>query len=62
MKKALLLLIVGIAVGYWLGFNDAQSNSEDIVTRLVNATGGSTRNTIGSKANVDRLADSLARN
>ena len=61
MKKALLLLVVGGVVGYWLGFKDAQANSEDIVTRLVNATGGKTRATIGSKMDIDRVADSVAR-
>jgi hypothetical protein len=59
MKKALLLLAIGLAVGYWLGFNDAQNNTDDIITRLVTRTGGSTRDAVQS--NADRMLDSVER-
>jgi hypothetical protein len=42
MKKVLLLL-VGIAIGYFVGFKDARSNDETIVARLVTRVGGDHR-------------------
>ncbi len=43
MKKALLLLLLGLAAGYFIGFKDAQAHKKDIVSRLVARTGGSNR-------------------
>ena len=60
MKKALFLLVVGIAVGYWLGFQDAQNNTDNIVVRIVQTTGGSNRKNFRGP-NVDRELDSLSR-
>lgn len=57
MKKALVLLALGIAAGYWWGFNDAKVHRHDIVTRLVNQAGGKTRESL--KTNPDELLDSL---
>ena len=57
MRKAILLLAIGIAVGYWLGFQDRQNHRQDIVTRLVNQAGGSTRHDV--KNDPDKLMDSL---
>ena len=57
MKKVLFLLLVGVVLGYWLGFNDAQLNAENIAVRLINQVGGKTRETV--RSNTDRELDSL---
>jgi hypothetical protein len=58
MKKALLILVLGVAVGYWIGFRDAKTYQNNIVVRLVHRTGGSHRALF--KANdVDGRLDSL---
>lgn len=59
MKKALVLLVVGVAVGYWWGFTDARTYHADVVTRLVQRVGGRTRSALGT--NTDHLLDSLER-
>jgi hypothetical protein len=35
MSMKLVLLLIGIAAGYSLGFKDAQVHKEDVVTRAV---------------------------
>lgn len=35
MKKAIVLIGVGIAIGYFVGFKDAQEHPQDIVHRAV---------------------------
>ena len=57
MKKTLFLLVVGLALGYWLGFNDAQVNEQNVAVRLINQAGGKTRETL--RSNTDRQLDSL---
>ena len=59
MRKALLLLAIGLAAGYWWGFNDAQGNSDNIVVRITNQVGGRNRNNL--KTNPDGQLDSLER-
>lgn len=61
MRKTLLLLAVGVAFGYWLGFRDAQMNEQDIVSRIVSGVGGETRASIRNSNNTDRLLDSVSR-
>lgn len=43
MMKYLLILTVGVAIGYMVGFRDAQVNNRSIVTRTVERIGGSNR-------------------
>lgn len=57
MRKILLLLAIGVAIGYWWGFKDAKVNEHDIVSRLVSRAGGATRGNVTN--NTDRLMDSL---
>ena len=57
MRKVLILLALGAALGYWWGWTDAQVNQDDVVTRLVNRAGGRTRSSVTS--NADRTMDSL---
>ncbi len=42
MKK-ILLLVVGLALGYWIGWKDAQVNDVQIVSRIVMRVGGDHR-------------------
>ena len=57
MKKTLFLVLVGLTLGYWFGFNDAQVNTQNIAVRLINQVGGKTRETV--RSNTDRELDSL---
>ena len=41
--KYVIILAIGVAVGYGYGWNDAQVNKKSIVTRLVERVGGSNR-------------------
>jgi hypothetical protein len=59
MRKVVLLLAIGVALGYWLGWSDAQVNQDDVVTRLVTRAGGKTRSSL--KSNADQTMDSLER-
>ncbi|MGQ0647265.1 MAG: hypothetical protein ACT4P7_06810 [Gemmatimonadaceae bacterium] len=43
MKKMLLMLVVGVAAGYQVGWNDAQKHDQSIVERTIEKVGGSTR-------------------
>ena len=57
MRKFLLLVAIGVALGYWWGWSDAQVNQEDVVTRMVNRAGGKTRSSL--KNDADQTMDSL---
>lgn len=43
MLRILVLLIVGVAIGYFIGFNDARTHDKNVVERLVSRAGGSAR-------------------
>ena len=43
MLKFALVLVAGIAIGYFYGFDDAKKNDENVVTRVVERVGGSNR-------------------
>lgn len=43
MMKFILVLTVGAAIGYMVGFRDAQVNNRTIVVRMVERVGGSNR-------------------
>jgi hypothetical protein len=57
MKKMLMFVIVGIVVGYFVGFSDAHEHRDTVVTRLVNRVGGSSRDHMPNDvdAQMDRL-------
>ncbi|HEU4584152.1 MAG TPA: hypothetical protein VFR95_00305 [Gemmatimonadaceae bacterium] len=59
MKKVLVLLAIGVALGYTWGWRDAHVNDRDVVTRIVSQVGGSTRGNL--KNNPDHMLDSLSR-
>lgn len=43
MLKYIFVLVVGIAIGYFYGFDDAKKNDETVVRRVVDRVGGSNR-------------------
>jgi hypothetical protein len=59
MRKALLLLAIGVALGYTWGWRDAQVNDLDIVSRVVSQVGGNARAEL--RNDPDHLLDSLER-
>ena len=38
--KFIIALVVGVAIGYFAGFNDAKANDQNILERTVNSVGG----------------------
>ena len=40
MKKMLMFVTIGIAVGYFIGFSDAHAHQDTVVQRLVDRVGG----------------------
>lgn len=57
--KLLLILVIGVVLGYFIGFGDAKSHDENFVSRIVHNVGGSTRDKV--KNNADSLADSVSK-
>lgn len=57
MMKYLVILALGLGVGYAYGFRDAQLHGETIVARAVDRVGGSARGQYRSDidANVEKL-------
>ena len=43
MFKFVIVLVVGIAIGYFYGFDDAKKHDDNVVTRVVERVGGSNR-------------------
>lgn len=43
MMKFILLLTVGVAIGYTVGFRDAKVNDRTVVARAIERVGGSNR-------------------
>lgn len=48
MFKFIVALVIGIAIGYFYGFDDAKRHDDNIVTRVVDKVG-----TTGSKYQTD---------
>jgi len=57
MMKVVLILFVGVCVGYWIGWDDAQVYSKPIYVRAVEAVGGTNRQKV--KTDPDAQMDSL---
>jgi hypothetical protein len=56
MVKFVLTLALGAAIGYAVGFGDAQKHEQHIVRRVVERIGGSSRDRV--KTDIDgRMAD-----
>jgi hypothetical protein len=43
MFRVIFIFVVGLGVGYWVGFKDARTHKQDIVARIVAHVGGQTR-------------------
>ena len=46
--RYIVLLALGIAIGYAYGFSDAKTHDQNVVERMLNHAGGSTRGDIGT--------------
>ena len=57
MLKFIMIVLVGVTIGYFLGFEDAQKYSENVFTRVVHRVGGDSRGRVGN--DTDRQMDSL---
>ncbi len=58
MFKILLVLTVGVAIGYGYGWKDAQVNEKRIYERVVDQIGGSNRDLVGNDVD-GKLAKSV---
>ena len=43
MLKTIVIIVLGVAVGYSFGWKDAQKNDRHVVERVVDRVGGSNR-------------------
>ncbi len=59
MLRVVIILAVGIAIGYFVGFRDARVNQKNIVERVIDRVGGDARG--GVSNDVDRQFEKLAR-
>jgi hypothetical protein len=57
MFKFGFVLVVGITIGYFYGFNDAKKHGDNVVTRVVAQVGGSNRGRYNN--DVDKRMDNL---
>lgn len=53
MFKYLLILTIGVAIGYSYGWKDARLNTLNVAERLVERIGGSNKDAQQSNADVD---------
>lgn len=58
MKKLLVSLLLGLAIGYFYGFADAQANDKNIVSRAVERVGGKGK---GYSTDIDRKMEMVER-
>lgn len=59
MKKTLFVLLLGVAAGYQIGWQDAQDHSVSIVKRTIDRVGGKSRGRYNN--DVDKQMDRLER-
>ena len=59
MFRILLLLTIGVAIGYGVGYKDARKHSKSIVERTLDRVGGSTRGKYDS--DIDKRLESAER-
>jgi hypothetical protein len=57
MFKFIFILVVGISIGYFYGFDDAKKHDENVVTRVVDRVGGSSRGKYNN--DIDKQMDRL---
>ena len=59
MLRVLLLLFVGVAIGYFMGFKDGRAHDQNVVQRLVERAGGAARSGVGN--DIDAKYDKIGR-
>lgn len=57
MMRVLIVLIIGLVIGYAYGFSDARKHDRNVAVRLIERAGGSTRDRVGT--DVDRKLEEL---
>jgi hypothetical protein len=57
MFKYVFILVIGIAIGYFYGFDDAKKNDENVVARTVERVGGKNRGQYNN--DVDKRMENL---
>jgi hypothetical protein len=55
--KFVIVLVIGIAIGYFYGFDDSKKHDDNILTRTVHGVGGSNRGRYNN--DVDKQMDRL---
>lgn len=59
MLRVLFFIVIGIAIGYFLGFSDAQEHEKNIIGRTMERVGGSARDNVGN--DIDKKYDKIGR-
>jgi len=57
MFKYLVILAVGVAIGYGYGWKDAQENEKTVAERVVDRIGGETRERMGNDVDTRMAAE-----
>ena len=57
MFKYVFILVIGISIGYFYGFDDAKKNDENVVARTVERVGGKNRGKYNN--DVDKRMENL---
>jgi uncharacterized membrane-anchored protein YhcB (DUF1043 family) len=58
MFRIIMAIVIGIAIGYFVGFKDAQTNRQNVVERVISKTGGGLRN---NRASPDEQMEKVSR-
>jgi hypothetical protein len=59
MFKSVLLICVGLLLGYFAGFNDAQDHSENLGARIIHRVGGDNRERVST--DVDKQMEQVGK-
>jgi hypothetical protein len=59
MFKTLLLICVGLAIGYFAGFSDAQDHTENLGARIIHRVGGDNRERVST--DVDKQMEQVGK-
>ena len=59
MFRVLFFILIGVAIGYFIGFGDAQEHDKNIIGRTIERVGGSARDNVGN--DIDKRYDKIGR-
>ena len=48
MFRVVFILVIGITIGYFIGFKDAETHDQNIIGRTISKVGGSARDNVGN--------------